>query len=310
MTALISFWSTATHFRGAFWKVLSFICFSGINGIVRYLSQASSGESLPSYEVAFFQNLFGLVFLIPWILKNGPQSLKTQRPGLQAFRIALSALGVVLWYTALESMPLSQAVGLMFLGPLLTALGAGFFLHERIGIERGLAIAIGFFGGMLISHGASLTLGLETLESDLTLSLPVLAAACFSGATLMVRTLGRSDSSQLIVTYLLLFIAPILLIPTLWNGIWPESWQWPWLLLMGGLAALAHLSLSNAYKAAEVSYLIPYGFTKWFASSLIGYVAFSEVPGAWTVSGAFLLMTAIVFLSHLELKRRRRGIKV
>lgn len=299
-------WHNSPHFRGAFWKILSFVCFSGINGVVRYLSQASNGEALPSYEVAFFQNLFGLIFLVPWIIKNGPRSLKTQKPGLQAFRIILSALGVVLWYTALEVMPLSQAVGLMFLGPLLTALGAGFFLHEKIGIERGIAIVIGFFGGALISHGASLTLGLETLEGNIALVLPVLAAACFSGATLMVRTLGHYDSSQLIVTYLLLFMAPILLIPTLWGGLWPEPWQWPWLLFMGGLAALAHLALSNAYKAAEVSYLIPYGFTKWFASSLIGYLAFSEIPGIWTLSGAFILMSAIVFLSHLELKRKRR----
>lgn len=306
MNGVTTLWHHSPHFRGAFWKILSFVCFSGINGVVRYLSQASNGEALPSYEVAFFQNLFGLIFLVPWIIKNGPRSLKTQKPGLQAFRIILSALGVVLWYMALEIMPLSQAVALMFLGPLLTALGAGFFLHEKIGIERGIAIGIGFLGGTLISHGASLTLGLETLESDIALLLPVLAAACFSGATLMVRTLGHYDSSQLIVTYLLLFMAPILLIPTLWGGLWPEPWQWPWLLFMGGLAALAHLSLSNAYKAAEVSYLIPYGFTKWFASSLIGYLAFSEVPGIWTLSGAFILMSAIVFLSHLEIKRKRR----
>ncbi|MEB3701950.1 DMT family transporter [Candidatus Bealeia paramacronuclearis] len=306
MSGLAAFWENSPHFRGAFWKVLSFVSFSGINGIVRYLSQSSVGEPLPPYEVAFFQNLFGLIFLVPWILKNGPKSLKTQRPGIHASRIALSALGIILWYSALAFMPLSQAVGLMFLGPLLTALGAGFFLRERIGIERGIAIAIGFLGGALISHGLSLSLGLDTFYKDINILLPISAAACFSGATLMVRTLGQHDSSQLIVTYLLLFIAPLLLIPTLWGGFWPESWQWPWLLFMGGLAALAHLSLSNAYKAAEVSYLIPYGFTKWFASSLIGYLVFSEIPGFWTVAGAFIIMGAIVFLSHIELKRRKR----
>ena len=304
MSQFRAYWDRSPHFRGAFWKVLSFVCFSCINGIVRYLSQTGPEASLPSYEIAFFQNLFGLIFLVPWILKNGPKSLKTQRPGLQAFRIALSALGVVLWYAALAVMPLSQAVGLMFLGPLLTALGAGLFLRERIGIERGISIAIGFLGGALISHGLSMSLGLDTLEGDLALILPVAAAACFSGAALMVRTLGHYDSSQLIVTYLLLFMAPLLLIPTLWGGIWPESWQWSWLVAMGGLAALAHLSLSNAYKAAEVSYLIPYGFTKWFASSAIGYFAFSEVPGLWTIAGAFTLMGAIILLSHLEVKRR------
>jgi len=302
-TLLIPFWKTSPHFRGAFWKVSSFLCFSAINGIVRYLSQTAEAlgqTALPAYEVAFFQNLLGLIFLIPWILQNGPESLKTRYPALQTCRIVLSAIGVVLWYISLTYMPLAQAVALMFLGPLITLLGAKLFLKETISKERSLAILLGFVGGGIISQTTFMvgTLGLLTL-------LPILAATCFSGATLMVRRLTQDDSPQLIVVYLLLFMAPILFIPTLFYGVWPDTWQWPWLLMMGGLAASAHLCLSKAYASAEVSYLIPYGFTKWFASALIGFAAFAEVPSFWTCFGAFILMGTIVFLSYGETRRRR-----
>ncbi len=298
-----TFWNTSPHFRGAFWKVSSFLCFSAINGIVRYLSQTAEaiGQTpLPAYEVAFFQNLFGLVFLIPWILQNGPESLKSRHPALQTCRIALSAIGVVLWYTSLAYIQLAQAVALMFLGPLITAIGARLFLHETIGKERSLAILIGFVGGGLISHTAFSPGALSLLAL-----LPVLAATCFSGATLMIRRLAKDDSPQLIVTYLLLFMAPVLLIPTLLHGVWPEPWQWPWLLMMGGLAASAHLCLSKAYASAEVSYLIPYGFTKWFASALIGFAAFAEVPSMWTCLGSFILMGAIISFSYVEARNPR-----
>ena len=302
ISSSITFWKTSPHVRGAFWKVSSFLCFSAINGIVRFLSQTaeSIGQTpLPPYEVAFFQNLFGLVFLVPWILQNGPSSLKTHHPALQACRIGLSAIGVVLWYASLTYMPLAQAVALMFLGPLITAIGARFFLKESIGKERGFAIIIGFVGGGVISHATCMT---GTLS--LVALLPVLAATCFSGATLMIRRLTKDDSPHLIVIYLLLFMVPVLFIPTLIYGVLPETWQWPWLLSMGGLAASAHLCLSKAYASAEVTYLIPYGFTKWFASALIGLAAFGEIPSFWTCFGAFVLMGAIVSLSYGETRRR------
>lgn len=300
----VTFWNTSPHVRGAFWKISSFLCFSANNGIVRFLSQTaeSIGQTpLPAYEVAFFQNLFGLLFLVPWILQNGPSSLKTCHPVIQTCRIGLSAIGIVLWYISLTYMPLAQAVALMFLGPLITAVGARFFLKESIGIERSLAIIIGFAGGGLISHTTFVTEALGFMAL-----LPVLAASCFSGATLMIRRLTKDDSPQLIVTYLLLFMAPVLFIPTLLYGVVPDTWQWPWLLMMGGLAASAHLCLSKAYASTEVTYLIPYGFTKWFASALIGFVAFSEIPSFWTWFGAFIVMGAIVSLSYGEMRRRTR----
>lgn len=302
VASLAHFWRGAPHFRGAFWKVTSFLCFAAINGIVRYLSQTADAvgqEVLPAYEVAFFQNLFGLIFLIPWVLQKGPACLKTHSPFLQTCRIILSAIGVVLWYTALSHMELAQAVGLMFLGPLITAVGARVFLKESIGKERGLAIAIGFVGAGILSK-TTFSPGIWGLVA----LLPILAATCFSGATLMIRQLTKKDSPQLITTYLLLFMVPLLFIPTCWNGFMPASWQWPWLLMMGGFSASAHLCLNKAYATAEVTYLMPYGFTKWFASALIGIAAFGEIPSLWTCLGAFVLMGAIVSLSYSESRRR------
>lgn len=297
-----TFWKTSPHFRGAFWKVSSFLCFSAINGIVRYLSQTAAlceQAPLPAYEIAFFQNLLGLIFLIPWIIQNGPESLKTHNPVLQVCRIVLSAIGIVLWYISIRYMPLAQAVALMFLGPLITAMGAKLFLKERVGKERSLAILVGFVGGGLISHTT-----FDSSALSLIAFLPILAATCFSGATLMIRRLTKDDSPQLIVIYLLFFMPFVLFVPTFFYGVWPESWQWPWLLMMGGLAAGAHLCLSKAYASAEVSYLLPYGFTKWFASAFIGFAAFSEVPSFWTFFGAFILMGAIVSLGYGDTRRQ------
>jgi len=309
--ALRSFWRESPHFRGAFWKISSYLCFSMINGIVRFLSHTAKTMGttpLPAYEIAFFQNLLGLLFLLPWIVANGPQSLKSRHPILQTSRVILSALGVVLWYLSLEHLPLDQAVALMFTAPLLTALGAQFFLGERISRRRGLAIFIGLVGGAVTSHYSSLAFSAYLFSSSLFAVLPICAASCFSGATLMVRYLTKDDSSELIVTYLLLFMSPLLFIPTVLFGIWPEGWQLFWLVVMGGLAAAAHLALSKAYASAEVSYLIPYGFTKWFASALIGFAAFNEIPSLWTCIGFCTLMGSIFYLSYGEAVKTKQAV--
>src|SRR3989338_920155 len=300
ISSCVHFWNEAPHFRGAFWKVSSFLCFSGINGIVSYFSHAAEAAGqvpLPAFEIAFFQNLFGLIFLLPWLMQHGPSSIKTQYPWLQTFRIILSAIGVILWYISLAHMQLAQAVGLMFLGPLITVVGAHVFLKESISKERGLAILIGFVGGAIISQPT-----FSGLLSSVAF-LPILAAICFSGATLMIRRLTAGDSPQLIAVYLLFFMAPLLLIPTLLYGHMPLAWQWPWLLMMGGLTTGAHLFLNKAYTSAEVSYLIPYGFTKWFAGALIGVIAFAEIPSLWTCFGAFILMASIIALNWSEVRR-------
>lgn len=304
MANWLVFWKTSPYFRGAVWKICSYSCFSGINGIVRYLSQvakASGTLPLPACEIAFFQSLLGLIFLIPWILHHGPSSLRTRLPGLQTCRILLSVLGMVLWYWSLAEMEISQAVALMFLGPLITTLGAKIFLKESLSPERSLAILIGFVGGAIVSH-TTFSSGLLGLCS----ALPILAATCFSGATLMVRRLAHEDSPTLIVVYLLLFTAPILLIPTLVYGVWPLAWQWPWLMIMGACSAGAHLCLGKAFASAEVTYLIPFGFTKWFASTLIGVMIFAEIPSFWTCFGVFIIMSAIVFLSYRGARQRSR----
>ncbi len=295
MRDFLIFWRMSPHFRGAIWKITAFLFFSIIAGIVRYLSQTTQAMGhapLPAFELAFFQSFLGFIFMIPWIIHNGSSALRTRHPLLQTSRILLYALGVVFFYSALSYIPLSQAVALMFLGPLFTTLGARIFLKEKLSGERSLAILIGFIGGLIVQ-----TTFLDT-SLGLYACLPFLAALCFSGDVLLVRRLVQEDSPHLVVTYLLVFIAPLLLIPTLLYGAWPEPWQWPWLFAMGGCAASAHLCLGKAFTCAEVTYLTPFVFTKWFASTLIGFVAFAEVPSLWTCIGAFILMGSIIMLSY------------
>jgi drug/metabolite transporter (DMT)-like permease len=82
---------------------------------------------------------------------------------------------------------------------------------------------------------------------------------------------------------LLLFMTPVSLPLALLDWQTPSALQWPWLLLLGLLAALSHLSFAKAYQLAEVTFLAPFGFSKFIVGTLIGYLVFAEFPNSWSL---------------------------
>ena len=71
--------------RAAAWMLLACACFSSMNGIVRHLGQ----QELPVLVIVFFRSLFGLLAMLPWLLRPGLASLRPGRPRLHALRVVI-----------------------------------------------------------------------------------------------------------------------------------------------------------------------------------------------------------------------------
>ena len=56
---------------GCLFAMIAELCFVGMGSLVKLLS-----ENLPSQNVLFFRNLFGLLILLPLIYKLGVKTLK------------------------------------------------------------------------------------------------------------------------------------------------------------------------------------------------------------------------------------------
>jgi drug/metabolite transporter (DMT)-like permease len=246
--------------------------------------------------MAFYQNLFGAFFILPWFWRGGLKSLKTNAPLLQSFRVISAAIGVLLWYWALAQMPIAQAVALSFTGPIFTVLGARLALHEPLSVLRLLAILFSFIGAFLILR-PDLALSHSTaLIHSWPILLPLASAIAIAASKLLTRKLGSQGESPYTMTlYLLTLMIPVTLVPALAEWAVPQGNQWLWLILLGALAGGAHFSTSQAYALADVTFLTPFGFARIFLSALIGYLAFAEFPHHWTAWGG----TAIIVISVL-----------
>lgn len=290
---------------GAFWKIASCAFFAGINGIVKLLSQSGPGtEGLPPYELAFFQNIFGLLFMLPWVWQDRTM-LKTNRIGLHCFRAGLAVMGVILWYTSLKYLKIVQAVALNFTGPIFTILLARMFLGEVIPGRRWLAIGFGFLGAFIAGRP---DLVIQKWDSDFLqwiTVLPLLSAFAINASLVVGKKLTTTDSPKTIALYLLLLMAPVSFIPCMMEWETPMLWQWPYLVLMGLFAAGAHYSLNKALSYADVTFLIPFGLSRLLFSAAIGYIIFFEIPSARVWVGTAVIVLAILTIDYSTAARKR-----
>jgi len=279
--------------RGAGWMVIAALFFAGMIGVIRHLA-----AELHPLEIAFFRNLFGFAFMLPWLLRTRFEGLRTQRLGLFGVRAVIGLGAMTCWFWAVSIMPLAEAVALNFTAPLFTTVFAVIFLHEVVRLRRWSATIIGFIGALVI-----LRPGLEAIQPAAFLAL---GASVFMGAAkVCIKELSKTESNNAIVTYMVLFLTPMSLVPALFVWQTPGWHLVPWLIALGGLATLAHQCMVRAFRAAEASAVIPFDYARLPFTALIGWLAFGQVADAWTWIGAAIIASAGMYIAHREAQLAR-----
>ena len=274
--------------EAALYMVAASFFFSALSGVIRAL-----GQDMHPFEVAFFRNLFGLVFMLPWICYRGFATLRTQRFSLYGWRSLLSLASMLAWFSALAMLPFEQAIALSFTAPLFATAGAALFLGETVRARRWTATALGFLGVLII-----LRPGVEGLS--LGAGLAILSSVISAVLTLIVKNLSRTEPSDAIVTYMVLLLTPMSLVPALFVWTWPEPIAWLWLFGMGALGSLGHMCYMRSFARADASAVMPYDYTRLLFAAVIGYFAFAEVPDLMTWVGAAIIAGSAIYIARRE----------
>lgn len=297
--------NTENHpWYGALWKIAAFACYAGLNGIARYLSGGADtalSTHLPVGIVVFFQDLIALCILLPWILKYRPGSWIPKPFGLHLFRVITSAIGIIAWFFVLHYMPLGEAVALSVIGPVFGVIGAKWLLGEQLGALRASVIIMTLVGACLLLQPA------HAFEANLNnqygLIFLLISTLSFAMAKLATRSLAqKGETAMSLTTYLFLMIVPVSFVPAAMDWVTPSVVHLPWLALAGGLTALAVYCVSQALVHAEVSFLAPFDLSQFILNSIVGYVAFTELPAPW----AFWLVSACVIMTLVARRFLRR----
>lgn len=281
------------------WRAMLFMAFAAMAMVLMHALVRRLSEDLHPFEIGFFRNLFGLVFVLPFLLRAGLDQLRPRRPLLLATRGITDAAAMLLFFSALAVAPLATATALSFTAPLFATLLAIPILREVVGIRRALSVAVGFVGALivirpdaqgLISPGAALTL----------------ASAFFWGLALcIIKLLSRDETSVAIAFWAAVALIPVTFVMALpvWRGPTPDLWIW--LVLLGAVGTLAQLSLNEAMRMADATVVLPMDFTRLFWSAVLGYLLFTEIPDLATFVGGSLIFASVVYNAYRERTKAR-----
>ncbi|KRG86140.1 membrane protein [Stenotrophomonas daejeonensis] len=254
---------------------------------------------VPTQEVAFFRNAFGLLALLPMLMRPGRSPLRTQQLPRYFLRSAIGLGSMLCGFWAVGHLPLSQAVSLSYSTPLFVTIAAVLWLGETVRIRRWAAVIVGFIGVLVIVRP-----GHHGFEPGTLIA--VLAAVLSALVAIQIKQLTRVDGADIVVFYTYVFWVPLSLVPALFVWAWPTGVAWLWLVATGIFGTAGQLLWTRALRLGEVSALTPISFMQLPLVALCGWLLFGETLDRWTLLGAAIILAANAYIAHREAVLARR----
>ena len=279
---------------GFLYMFLSVCAFSIMDIIVKW------SEYYPLGQVLFFRGFFGLLFYFFIIPRERFKDFYyTKRVGLHFLRCMFGLIALVAIFIALRNLPLATVVSISFAAPIFTTIFSIFFLSEKVGLFRWLAVLVGFIGIIIITEPGFSSLNIYYVY-------PIIFCLGLSYVAIAIRQLSTTEPVWLIslnfsaaITFVSIFTIPF-------GWIAPNMKDLVLLSLIGIFGGVANLWLSQSYKLSEVSLVTPLKYLALVFAIIFGFFIWDEIPTFKTLLGALLviLSSVIIFRREIILKKQ------
>ena len=279
---------------GFLYMFLSVCAFSIMDLIVKW------SDTYPLGEVLFFRGFFGILFYFFIIPKQRVKNFYyTKRAGLHFLRCVFGLIALIAIFIALRNLPLATVVSISFAAPIFTTIFSIFFLSEKVGFYRWLAVFVGFFGIIIITEPGFSSLNIYYIY-------PIIFCLGLSYVAIAIRQLSTTEPVWLISLNFSAAITIVSLFTIPFGWIMPNVQDLFLLSLIGIFGGVANLWLSQSYKFSEVSLVTPLKYLALVFAIIFGYFIWDEVPTIKTLSGALLVVISsiIIFRREIILKKQ------
>ncbi len=277
--------------RGILWMVVASLFYSLIYIAVRKLTAEYAVS-----QVVLFRSLLGGAIMLCWLLSTGLRVLRTRRMGLYLVRVAIAYTGTVGWMYGIAWMPLADANALLFLMPLFTVVFASLLLRERVAPDHWIATVVGFLGALIIIRPGIVDLGLPALAT-------IWAAASFSLALVMTKSLTRTEAPNAIVFYLYALMIPFAAGPAALNWQPITTASLPWLAALGAMTVGAQQCSTRAFVAAPANVVVPIHYLQLPLIAVLAYFVFGQSVDLWTWVGAAVIIGSTYYVTRRSSRR-------
>jgi drug/metabolite transporter (DMT)-like permease len=249
---------------------------------------------IPVIEIVWGRLFFGLILSGPILIwREGIESLRPRDAKVNALRGFFLVVSTMMFFGALHYQGVAETLAIYFVQPLFITALAPIVLQEKVGINRWLAVVIGFVGVLIIIRPGYLELNPGVF----------LAAGAGLGSAvtlLLTRKLAGKSSAIANTVYTNFFgtiFASLILIP-FW--VTPNLNLLLFMVLLASIGTLANFLVILAMENAEASLLAPLGYTEMINAVLAGWYFFGNFPDGWTFVGVAILITCAVYISYRE----------
>ena len=273
-------------------------------------------EDLSLYELYFGRTFVATVWLFSFLLISKKKIVfKTHYPLLTLLRVILFFIGFSSFYISLSFMTLAMANALFFSSPFFMSIFAKIFLKEEIGVRRWSAIVVGFLGVVIVLNPDFSNFNYFNL-------LPVLCAFCYAASMTITKITSDKDGvyTQMIHLYMAAITFSLIIYyfagkgqfnnfdnPTLqfilrdWFS--NPTHSWPYIFIMGTVAAISFYCVFSAYSIASPSVVSLFEYSLIIWAMIAGYILFKTIPETNTFIGSAIIIAAGVYIYMREKAR-------
>ena len=221
---------------------------------------------------------------------------------LTAIRTVLHIIGIGAMFTALQFLPLADAIAIAFVMPFIMLLLGRFALGEEVGRRRIAACAVGFTGTLMVVQPSFAEVGAPAL-------LPLLVAVIFALFMLVTRQMAKEVDpislqavSGAMATVLLggLVLGLGDAVPKGFAMKWPDGAEWALLLAVGLLGTVAHLLMTWSLRFAPSATLAPMQYLEIPFATVVGWAAFGDLPNGLAAVGILVTIAAGLYIIWQE----------
>lgn len=271
--------------------IVSMFAFAATDTLIKLVS----GAVTPAQTI-FFLTTGGFIVFASLATYQG-DGIWTKRAisKVLIIRYIAEIIGLISMVLALSLIDLSTIGAIIQSVPLLVTFGAVLWLGERVSWRRWTSIIIGFIGVLLIIQP-----GADAFEPAVLLAF--IAAIALSVRDLTTRVTPPDMSSASLACFTMMATIPV---PIVWMMINGESFIPPsehlfTLIAMVMLGAFGYLLIIASVRAAEVSVVSPYRYSRLIFLMGFGVFLFDEKPGFWVLLGAALIVASGIYMMWRE----------
>ena len=287
--------------QGILLMLLASFCFAIMGGFVKLLV-----ATLPSLEVTFFRNIFGVIIILLTLWKT-PLKQIGGKPWLLIFRGAIGFISLLSYFYVMAYIPLGVATTYNKTSPIFVALFAYFFLDEKLPKTAILAIILGFIGILLVAQPEGFSLNrydILGLFSGIGAALAYTSIRelkhYYDTRAIVLSFMGIGSMGPVILMMIAPFYAPKELDFLLAPFIMPEGKEWVYITAVGLFATISQILMTKAYSLTKAGIIGAVSYSNIFFATIIGTVLGDLIPDIWTILGIILIITAGVLVSKKE----------